>query len=89
MENVKPPALFYTHYRKLYLTYRSRYYRNIVRGVEYHGWEEWAIFVGFDTDKWFGTNNFYYDGHTSKIFYFLGLTVGKLYTYSLDIYNNE
>jgi len=80
------PQRFYRHHLKLYWTYWTRYTwwnNKHFNNDEWHMWEEWCVFIGIKQPewKWFGYDDFYYDGHTAQIIYFAGLVFGKGYGY--------
>lgn len=79
---IEKPKRFFLYYNKLYFVYKMMYTRGLYYETPMHGWDEWAVFIGFDNYKWFGREDTYYDGHTATQFFFLGLTVGKYYSYS-------
>lgn len=80
------PQRFFTWQRKVYWTYWMKYtwYNNPhFDNEEWHCWEEWAVFVGWKQPdwKWFGYEDFYYDGQTCQIITFCGIVFGKYYGY--------
>lgn len=86
------PKRLYTHYRKLYLTWKHTYRRYLNPHFDNQEWEcleEWAVFCGLDPDsKLFGTYSSRYDGHTLKMFTIFGLCFGKMYTYQARPYEH-
>lgn len=78
------PNRFYIYQRKLYFTYKMNYSTGVAKdGSEYHGWDEWALVFGIG-DRWFGREDWYYDGHTFRGYYVFGLIFAKMYSYSWD-----
>jgi hypothetical protein len=78
-KEMNKPKRFYTHVKKLYFTYKMEYQEN----GDYHGWDEYALVIGFD-NQWFRRDDWYYDGHTFKSYTVFGLLFGKMYTYSWE-----
>ncbi len=79
------PKRIYTYCNKIYLTYKAEYveYHNIHNNQPWHGWEESAIFIGFD-NRLFDYEKSYYDGHTSIHLTILGIIVGQLSTHEYE-----
>jgi hypothetical protein len=88
---MQKPKRFYFYCNKLYYTYRIEYTR-WVNGHDadndWHGYDEWAIAVGFEPSL-FRYQDWYYDGHTCKELTILGITFNKLYTYQYERLSND
>lgn len=79
---IEKPKRVYTYCNKLYFTYKYKYEEGTAMdNTPMHGWNEWAVYIGFNP-MIFNIDNFYYDGHTTKNITLLGITVGKIFTYS-------
>lgn len=85
MTHLQQPRRLYTHYRKVYLTFRTRYTSYTNKHDEnkmWHCWEEWAIFAGLKSrgHKWFGYEDLYHGGHIAQMVIIAGLVFGWLYS---------
>lgn len=81
---VMKPKRFMFYRGRVYFTYKMRYSTGVAQdGSEYHGWDEWCIAFGLG-EKWFGREEWYYDGHTFDGYCLFGLMIAKMYTYSWD-----
>ena len=83
---MEKPKLLYTYCGKVYLTYKSEYSEWINKHIEnkpWHMWEEWAIGFGI-AEKWFGIEDWYYDGHTFKGICLFKFVFFKMYSYQSE-----
>ena len=81
---MQKPKLFYFYCNKLYYTYRRQYSEWEHNGTKYHGWDEWALAVGFEPAL-FRREHFNFDEHTCRGYTILGLIFIKLYTYQTEV----
>ncbi len=68
-------GLFWNYHRSTSV-YDNQYFD----GEEWRCDEDWFLSIRLEP-KWFGYDDFYYDGHTVKSITFLGITLGKGYSY--------
>lgn len=82
------PKRLYFYGGKIYFTYHIQYdewvkYDKDDNKIQWHGYDESAIGFGL-SDKWFGIDNDWYDGHTFK-----GITLFHIIFFSLFSYQSE
>lgn len=73
----------YTHAKGLFLDYKTLsqdFENHHFNNEKWHIKDYWYVFIRFDK-KWIGYEDLYYDGHTVQAVTFLGVTIGKGYSY--------
>lgn len=73
----------FIHGTRLFFEYkitRTNFDNDHFNNEPWHIKEYWSLFIGFHPKIW-EYENLYYDGHTSKSITFLGITIGKTYSY--------
>ncbi len=79
---IEKPKLIFVYCNKLYFTYKRKYVQaTSYNGTPMHGWDESAVYIGFE-NKMFGFDDLYYDGHTIKSITLFGITIGKYFSYT-------
>ncbi len=71
------------HGSRLFFEYkitRTNFNNTHFNNEPWHIKEYWSFFFGFNPTLWEYENS-YYDGHTVKSISFLGITIGKTYSY--------
>jgi hypothetical protein len=81
-----PQKSFYTHFGRLHFIWKWEWERFNNEHFDNQEWEileQWEVFACFQPKifGWFGYEDTYYDGHTLQSVTFLGITIGKSYTY--------
>lgn len=80
------PKRLYFYFNKLYFNYRIEYHQwsnTNDDDRQWHGYDEWSIGCGLG-EKWFGREDWYYDGHTFK-----GITIFKIVFFRMYTYQAE
>jgi hypothetical protein len=54
----------------------------------WHIWDDWTLVVGLG-EKWFGLENWYYDGHTFNGFTLFHIVFAKAYSYQSEELTND